>query len=481
MQTRTVATVIDLVQRRPEKSESKPETSFMSFLKSDLEGQERLSAEKSEAGKQAASDRVEDTSDKKKDGALDPTHAKEKSDAAATAATIDAAAAATAVANETRSAEERGARDTKQAKRLAEASAELTRQPIISVEPKAQPRLTHELVLGQKDIKQSETKDVKTAKAQLFEIPLREHAKSRKQEAVAEVAARLENAETGTPGKKVGVEKTEITKQDIKTLLAQRANLRANAESRPANESNQANETQNKAARERTVTVQLNPEKWIIQETTQRSTGEKSENQSERKSQSKDSKLGLENQNRVRMEVQRENAFAELLKPQIAPAEKEKLTQETKHLFNQLVEKARINLGSDGQSSASLRLKPEQLGSVTLNLKVYGNVVEAKVLVENDSVKKLVKDEMDQLQRELKRQGFSVDAIEIRVREPQLDSQTAFNTNLSARDDQAQRREQAARQSSSPSGGFSNLISPDVAALEYEPAIEWNGSVNIAV
>lgn len=453
----------------------------MSFLKSDLEGQEKLAADKLESSKQAPGDRVEDTSDKKKDESLDQAHAKEKSDATATAATIDAAAAATAVANETRSIEEKAARDTKQAKRLAEASAELTRQPVISTEPKAQPRLTHELVLGQKDIKQFETKDGKSAKTQLFEIPVREQTKARKQEAVAEVAVRIENVETGTPGKKAGLEATEITKQDIKSLLAQRANLRANTESRPANESNQASETQNKATRERTVTVQLNPEKWIIQETAQRSTGEKSENPSERKSQSKDSKIGLENQNRVRMEVQRENAFAELLKPQIAPAEKEKLTQETKHLFNQLVEKARINLGSDGQSSASLRLKPEQLGSVTLNLKVHGNVVEAKVLVENDSVKKLVKDEMDQLQRELKRQGFSVDAIEIRVREPQLDSQTAFNSNLSARDDQAQRREHAARQSANPLGAFSNLISPDVVALEYEPAIEWNGSVNIAV
>ncbi|MCE9598329.1 MAG: flagellar hook-length control protein FliK [Spirochaetia bacterium] len=470
MQTRTVATVIDLVQRKAEKPPEKPETSFMSFLKTDLEVQEKASETSKKESKPSREEEKSERSEKKDE----PTEStrKEKIDAAGAAAS--AAAIATA-----RSVEERTQKETKNSKRVGEGT-ESPRNHVTSVETRPQIiKPTADLPLSNKEVKSFDSKEPRQAKNALFQTATREVVNSKKQEMQPQ-AFRAELLEGNFQDKKLPREPIDIKKQDIKTFLAQRTNQKRGSESNHINESTQASDSQSKVARERTVTIQVNPEKWVIQETAQRSFGEKSDNQSEKKSQGKDSKLGSENQNRVRMEMQRETVFAELLKPQLNPAEKEKLTQDTKHLFNQLVEKARINLGSDGQSSASLRLKPEQLGSVTLNLKVHGNVVEAKILVENDSVKKLVKDEMDQLQRELKRQGFSVDAIEIRVREPQMDSQTAFNSNLSARDDQAQRREHAARNQSF-SNSFSVPVSPDTAVLEYEPAIEWSGSVNIAV
>ncbi len=152
-------------------------------------------------------------------------------------------------------------------------------------------------------------------------------------------------------------------------------------------------------------------------------------------------------------------------------------------MFNQLVQKARVNFGADGSSQASIRLRPEQLGSVTLNLKVHGQVIEAKMVVENESVRKLVKEEMEMLQKELKRQGFSVDAIEIRVREPQMESSSSFNPETAARfqnDREGQFREQN-RAPESVGAIVPAAASVEAAAAAYESAPAWEGELNIAV
>lgn len=93
-------------------------------------------------------------------------------------------------------------------------------------------------------------------------------------------------------------------------------------------------------------------------------------------------------------------------------------------LFNSLVKKAKMTMGPDGRSSASIRLKPEILGNLTMDIRVIGNRVEAKLLVESDVAMKWIRDEIDGLKHELKGHGIQVDTFSVRVREPE--SASAF-------------------------------------------------------
>lgn len=233
-----------------------------------------------------------------------------------------------------------------------------------------------------------------------------------------------------------------------------------------------------KSSREKPVVLQLERSKWEIQEAPR---------QAQKEFQNADgrpTKGETRAEARIRMDKNLDRStpvFAELLKPQIAPAEREKLAHDTKDLFNQLVQKARVNYGSDGSTHASIRLRPEQLGNVTLNLKVNGSAVEARLLVENDSVRKLVNEEIDSLQRELKRQGFSVDAIEIRVRDPQMDSQSSFNPETAARFGNEQRGQFADREARDSSWSVDPVVLPETVVAQYEAAAAWEGELNIAV
>ena len=233
-----------------------------------------------------------------------------------------------------------------------------------------------------------------------------------------------------------------------------------------------------KPSREKPVVLQLDRSKWEIQEAPR---------QAQKEFQNADgrpAKGETKAEARIRMDKNLDRStpvFAELLKPQIAPAEREKLAHDTKDLFNQLVQKARVNYGSDGSTHASIRLRPEQLGNVTLNLKVNGSAVEARLLVENDSVRKLVNEEIDSLQRELKRQGFSVDAIEIRVRDPQMDSQSSFNPETAARFGNEQRGEFSDREARDSSWSVDPVVLPETVVAQYEAAAAWEGELNIAV
>jgi len=88
-------------------------------------------------------------------------------------------------------------------------------------------------------------------------------------------------------------------------------------------------------------------------------------------------------------------------------------------MMNDLVQKARVNLQSDGASTASIRLNPRTLGQMTLNLQVQQNQVHAQVIVESEAARKLVQNELEHLRQELRAQGVNVESVAIRVREPQ--------------------------------------------------------------
>ncbi|MEQ9365871.1 MAG: flagellar hook-length control protein FliK, partial [Leptospirales bacterium] len=97
---------------------------------------------------------------------------------------------------------------------------------------------------------------------------------------------------------------------------------------------------------------------------------------------------------------------------------KEEVARENRRLFNDLVEKARVNVQSNGNSTASIKMNPAALGRMTLNLEVRQNQVHARILVDSDAAKRMLTDEMEHLRQELTRQGITVESLSIRVREP---------------------------------------------------------------
>lgn len=86
--------------------------------------------------------------------------------------------------------------------------------------------------------------------------------------------------------------------------------------------------------------------------------------------------------------------------------------------FRNLVEKAKIDLEANGNSRASIRLRPEALGRMTMDLQVEGNRLQAKLLVDSDEARKHILKELDHLKNELKQHGIQVDSFQVRVKEP---------------------------------------------------------------
>ena len=91
--------------------------------------------------------------------------------------------------------------------------------------------------------------------------------------------------------------------------------------------------------------------------------------------------------------------------------------RENRQLYDDLVQKAKVNLRSDGSSTASIRLRPQTLGWMTMNLEVFQNQVQAQIIVESGIAKKLVMEQLHYLQQELHQQGIQVESLSIRVRD----------------------------------------------------------------
>ncbi|MCP5480802.1 MAG: flagellar hook-length control protein FliK [Spirochaetales bacterium] len=123
-------------------------------------------------------------------------------------------------------------------------------------------------------------------------------------------------------------------------------------------------------------------------------------------------------------------------------------TASSKDLMNRLVQKAFLELKGDGQSTATIRLNPQHLGRMTLNLQVSHNHVSAQVLVDSEAALRAVKGEMDTLRGELLRQGITVDGMSIRIRE---NAEMAFAGNQG--DGQAQQGMAAGAHSNGENAG----------------------------
>lgn len=302
----------------------------------------------------------------------------------------------------------------------------------------------------------------------------------------AGIAARLERAMTKTQGHlepaAAGEKAASLEKAFVDSVRASVENGRsARAQTKKPEAASVVIQTpaelrenvKSRDIKDKNVTISVNPEKWTIEHEKRDLRDSRSQAQGERRETVRE----LAGSKMPRLQTQnnevRENAFSELLRTAPAAMESRALP-ETRESFSKLVERARINVAADGSSTASMRLKPEQLGNVTLNLRVVGSQVEAKLVVESELVKKMMKEEIEQLAVELKRQGFSVDAIEIRVREPSEESALPF-----AQNPESENRD--------PRAGTGALWAAPASVhgenFEYgaEAAEQWEGSVNLAV
>ena len=123
--------------------------------------------------------------------------------------------------------------------------------------------------------------------------------------------------------------------------------------------------------------------------------------------------------------------------------QRESVLKETKRLYDELVQKAKINLKADGTSRASIAMRPRNLGRMTLNLETFQKQVQAQIIVESQAVKQILLEELSHFQQELQRQGIQVENLTIRVRES-LESQMANERETKSEEQESEQRQNSA-------------------------------------
>ena len=74
-------------------------------------------------------------------------------------------------------------------------------------------------------------------------------------------------------------------------------------------------------------------------------------------------------------------------------------------------------MGSDGRSTAQIRMNPEHLGRMHLDLVMKDNVITGKLVVENQQAFKMIREDIDNLRQELARHGIQLDNLSVKTRE----------------------------------------------------------------
>ncbi|MCR5216858.1 MAG: flagellar hook-length control protein FliK [Lachnospiraceae bacterium] len=94
-------------------------------------------------------------------------------------------------------------------------------------------------------------------------------------------------------------------------------------------------------------------------------------------------------------------------------------------IVEQIVEQAKIRLTGDA-SSMEMVLNPEHLGKINMNISVKEGVVTASFIAQNEAVKAAIESQMVVLRENLNQQGLKISAVEVTV------ENQALNTNAQA-------------------------------------------------
>lgn len=110
---------------------------------------------------------------------------------------------------------------------------------------------------------------------------------------------------------------------------------------------------------------------------------------------------------------------------------------DTKELISQIVENVRVSV-LDEASSIEMRLNPENLGKVYVNITSKEGTVSAQFTASNDAVREALESQIITLKENLSQAGVKVDAVEVTV------SSHGFERNLEQ--DQSRQKQEGQRQ-----------------------------------
>ncbi|WP_353095308.1 flagellar hook-length control protein FliK [Tissierella praeacuta] len=85
-----------------------------------------------------------------------------------------------------------------------------------------------------------------------------------------------------------------------------------------------------------------------------------------------------------------------------------------KEVIQQIVESAKIDL-SDVKNEMRIKLKPEILGDMTMNIEVVKGEVIAKIMVDNQKTKEIIEGNLIQLKEGIKETGLEIKTVEVFV------------------------------------------------------------------
>ncbi|OZV12905.1 hypothetical protein CIW83_06745 [Tissierella sp. P1] len=85
-----------------------------------------------------------------------------------------------------------------------------------------------------------------------------------------------------------------------------------------------------------------------------------------------------------------------------------------KEVIEQIVEKIKIDL-SNTKNEIRVRLKPEVLGEMTMNIEVVKGAVTAKIMVDNQRTKEIIEGNLIQLKEGIKDTGLEIKTVEVFV------------------------------------------------------------------
>lgn len=113
----------------------------------------------------------------------------------------------------------------------------------------------------------------------------------------------------------------------------------------------------------------------------------------------------------------RESGLPNLFRTVEQPVSPQELERGVRSGLNELVKKAHVQIGRQGQASAQIRMNPEHLGFMSVDMKVEANRVVLKILVDREDVLEQLKKDLDVLRTEFGKSGLHIDSLSIKLRE----------------------------------------------------------------
>lgn len=202
----------------------------------------------------------------------------------------------------------------------------------------------------------------------------------------------------------------------------------------------------------------LDPQKWSIHSTRQQSRSGQEGAGRESRQQNRD----LRNEVSLRTEGARPMVRA------AAPAEVESGVRDG---LNQLVRKAHVLIGQGGETSAQIRMNPDHLGFMSVDMKVQNNQVVLRILVDREDVLEQLKKDLEILRGDFAKSGLQMESVSLKLRES---FDTAFQRDGESR--LSQSSQEPGHEAGREPGKDSAERRPPRQDGHFEPTVQAAGS-----